>query len=149
YFPLLPDGKYRVWAQALTFESAKAQVALPSTARQDFTLKPMADYVRQLPGDVLLAALPQDTPENARLQRLVRNNCTGCHTASYVLQHKFDQEGWSKVIDLMKNINGGGVDQRAHGRKPNGVLDRDHAALAAYLASARGPGPTSMKFDKM
>src|SRR5262249_1185728 len=65
------------------------------------------------------------------------------------LQHKFDAEGWTKVIDLMKNINGGGVDQRAHGRKPNGVLDRDQAALAAYLARARGPGASSMKFEKM
>src|SRR6266508_2873933 len=36
YFPVMPDGKYRVWAQALTFETAKAQVDLPSTPRQDF-----------------------------------------------------------------------------------------------------------------
>src|SRR5262245_23067700 len=147
YFPPLPAGKYRVWAQALTFDTAKAQVDLAAAKRQDFSLKPMKDFARQLPGDVLLAALPQATDEDARLQRIVRNNCTGCHTASYVLQHRFDEDGWFKVVDMMKNINGGGVDQRAHGRKPNGVLDLNHKALAAYLARARGPGETSMKFD--
>ena len=39
------------------------------------------------------------------MKRLVRNNCTGCHTASYVLQHRFDEAGWSAIIELMKNVN--------------------------------------------
>jgi streptogramin lyase len=149
YFPPLPSGRYRVWAQALTFEPGKGEVDLSANRRQDFALKPMKDFVRQLPGDALLAALPQETPADANLQRVVRNNCTGCHTASYVLQHRFDEDGWRKIVELMKNINGGGVDQRPQGRPPNGVLDQNEKELAAYLARARGPGETSMKFDKL
>src|SRR5713226_4682167 len=42
YFPPLPEGKYAVWAQALTFETAKASVQLGKTAHQDFVLAPMA-----------------------------------------------------------------------------------------------------------
>ena len=107
----------------------------------------MANFVRQLPGDVLLAALPQtDDGGRTKLHRIVRNNCTGCHNASYVLQHRFDEDGWRKVIATMKNINGAGVDQRAAKRAPNGVLDANENALAAYLARARGPGDSSMNF---
>ena len=149
YFPPLPEGKYKVWAQALTFETARAELALAAGSRQDFTLKPMKDFVRQLPGDVLLAALPQSTEEDKKLHRIVRNNCTGCHNAAYVLQHRFDEDGWRKVIATMKNINGAGVDQRAAKRRPNGTLDANEAALAAYLARARGPGESSMDFSKM
>jgi streptogramin lyase len=146
YFPPLPTGSYRVWAQALTFDIVRAEVALNANGRQDFTLRPLANFVKQLPGDALLAALPQTTPEDARMHRIVRNNCTGCHSASYVLQHRFDEDGWRKVIATMKNINGAGVDQRANKRAPNGALDANENALAAYLARARGPGESSMNF---
>src|SRR5262249_10614824 len=43
YFPPLPEGKYRVWAQALSFETAKGEVDLAAAAKENFTLKPMAD----------------------------------------------------------------------------------------------------------
>jgi streptogramin lyase len=147
YFPPLPAGNYRVWAQALTFETAKAKIDLGAAKKQDFVLKPMADFVRQLPGDVVLAALPHATPEDARMQTLVRKNCTGCHTPSFVLQNKFDEAGWTAIIDMMKKINSGGIYTAE--RKPNGVMERNEKALAAYLARARGPGESSMKFDAM
>jgi streptogramin lyase len=144
YFPPMPAGKYRVWAQALTFDTAKGEVDLSAKRQQDFTLSPMKDYLRQLPGDLVIASLPEDTADDARLKTLVRNNCTGCHTPSYVLQHKFDEEGWSRIIDLMKNVNVSGV-YIGHERKPNGVLEFNQKELSAYLARARGPGESSMK----
>ena len=144
YFPPMAAGKYRVWAQALTFETAKGEVDLSAKRQQDFTLAPMKDFVRQLPGDVILASLPEDTADDARLKTLVRNNCTGCHTPSYILQHKFDADGSSRIIDLMKNVNVSGV-YIGHERKPNGVLEYNQKELAAYLARARGPGESSMK----
>src|SRR6267142_6496297 len=39
YFPPLPDGKYRVWAQAVTFQTAKGNVELNKTTKQDFVLE--------------------------------------------------------------------------------------------------------------
>ena len=144
YFPPLPAGKYRVWAQALSFATAKAAVDLTANRRRDFALKPTQDFVRQLPGDVLLAGLPMATPEDQRMQRIIRNDCTGCHTPSYPLQHRFDEAGWTKIIDLMKHVNVGGIYQGAQS-KPNGILDSHEKELAAYLARARGPGPSSMK----
>jgi len=148
YFPPLPDGKYRVWAQALTYQTAKSNVDLSKTTQQDFRLQPMTDqedWVRQLPGDEFLAALPGDTPEDYRMKTQVRKNCTGCHSASYPLQHRFDEDGWYKVLDLMKMVNVLGVYPRPDG-KPTGNIEFHQRELAKYLARARGPGESSMTF---
>ncbi len=76
YFPLLPSGKYRVWAQALTYQAANGNVEVKKkTTRRDFVLQPMKnqeDWIRQLPGDEFLAALPGDTPEDYRMKTQVR-----------------------------------------------------------------------------
>jgi streptogramin lyase len=148
YFPPLPDGKYRVWAQALTYQTAKSDLDLSKTTHQDFTLQPMTnqeDWIRQLPGDEFLAALPGDTPEDYRMKTQVRKNCTGCHAASYPLQHRFDEDGWYKVLELMKMVNVLGVYPRPDG-KPTGNINFHQRELAQYLARARGPGESSMKF---
>src|SRR5215813_14248963 len=86
YFPPLPPGKYRVWAQAIGYETAKGEADLSANRKHDITLKPIADPERrfkQLPGNVMLNALPEETQDDRRMKRLVRNNCTGCHTPSY------------------------------------------------------------------
>jgi streptogramin lyase len=145
YFPPLPEGKYQVMAQAVTFATGKGEVDLSGNKQANFTLSPVDDFVRQLSGGDLLTALPANTDEEARLKRIVRNNCTGCHTPSYPLQHRFDEAGWTAILDLMKQVNVLGVYQGPE-HKPNGIIESHEKELAAYLASARGPGPTSMKF---
>ena len=144
YFPPLPAGKYRVWAQALSFATAKGEVDLAANTAQDFSLKPMTDYVRQLPGDLVLAALPEDSDHDKKMKRIVRTVCTGCHTPSYILQHRFDEAGWTAILDLMKHVNVYGAYQGAD-HKATGVIDYNEKELAAYLSKARGPGESSMK----
>src|SRR5262245_45745137 len=39
YFPALPSGKYRVWAQALGYETANGEAELKPGARADFALR--------------------------------------------------------------------------------------------------------------
>jgi streptogramin lyase len=145
FFPPLPTGRYRVWAQALTFKTASAELELQAAANQSLVLVPMQDFVRQLPGNVMLSALPEATDSDKRMKRLVRNDCTGCHTASFVLQHRFDEAGWNAIIELMKNVNVYGTFVGEE-RKPSGILDYHQKELVAYLARARGPGGSSMKF---
>ena len=65
--------------------------------------------IRQLPSEMLVAALPEATPEDARMKKIFTNNCTGCHPPSYMLQFRFDEAGWNKIIDLMKVVPGTGV----------------------------------------
>ena len=62
YFPELPAGHYRVWAQALSFKTAKGAVDLSASRKQDFSLNPMNDAeatFKQLPGNLVLDALPE------------------------------------------------------------------------------------------
>ncbi len=146
YFPPMAEGKYKVWAQAITFDTGRGDVALGGAKRQDFALKPLKDFVRQLPGDMVLAALPDATPQDATMKTIVQNSCTGCHTPSYILQHRFDEAGWNAIINLMKNANVYGIYQGPD-HKASPVLDHNQKQLAAYLARARGPGESSMKFN--
>lgn len=144
YFPPMPSGRYRVWAQAVGFDTAKANVDLGAARKQGFVLQPTEDFVRQLPGNAILAALPEDTTHERLMKQLVRNNCTACHTSSYVLQHKFDEAGWNAIIELMKNVNVYGT-YVGKTRAPSGILDYHQKDLAAYLARARGPGESKMQ----
>ncbi|MBW8861378.1 MAG: carboxypeptidase regulatory-like domain-containing protein, partial [Acidobacteria bacterium] len=147
FFPPLPEGRYRVWAQALGFERANGSVDLSAARRQDFTLAQIADperRFRQLPGEMMVAALPEASAEDARMKKIFMNNCTGCHSTSYALQFRFDEAGWSKIIDLMKIVPVTGV-YPGPNAKPNQILERHQKPLAAYLARARGPGESSMK----
>ena len=142
YFPPLEAGKYQVWAQALSFETVKSEVDLAAARRADFTLAPITDnerLIRQMPGDLILAGLPDATPDEARMKRIFRNNCTSCHTPSYTLQHRFDEKGWNAMIQAMKHINVYGA-YRPNTPPLNKVLDFHQKELAAYLAKVRGPG---------
>ena len=38
YFPPLPEGKYRIWAQAIKFQTAKGEVELAKTTKQNFVI---------------------------------------------------------------------------------------------------------------
>ena len=145
YFPAMEAAKYDVWAQADTFETARGQVELSTTKHQDFVLKPMKDFARQLTGDQLLASLPEDTADDRRLKRIFRNNCTNCHEPNYILQNRFDEEGWVAIMNLMRDVTvfGGYMGEDA---APAPNIEFHKKELAAYLAKARGPGETSMKF---
>ena len=145
YFPGLTPGRYRVWAQADGFGTGRGEVDLISMRRQDFVLQPLQDFAQQLTGDQLLASLPDDTPSDRRIKRVFRNNCTGCHQPNYVLEHRFDEAGWTAVIDLMKHVNVYGIYLgEKHTAQP--TIEYHEKELAAYLARVRGPGPTAMKF---
>jgi streptogramin lyase len=93
---------------------------------------------------MMVAALPEASADDARMKKIFMNNCTGCHSTSYTLQFRFDEAGWSKIIDLMKVVPVNGV-YPGPNAKPNQILQRHQKQLAAYLARARGPGESSMK----
>jgi streptogramin lyase len=148
-FPALPEGSYAVWAQAVSFTMAKSSVMLGAKTRQDFTLAPFAgDFTPQLSGSDIIAALPGGTPDDLRLKMLVRGNCVGCHTPSFPLQNRFDEAGWTAMLDYMKRVDHFGA-YKGDKSESNLNIEFHEKELAAYLARARGPGPTSMTFDHL
>src|SRR6185312_5454874 len=139
YFPPLAAGKYHVWAQALGFETAKSDVDLSANKHQDLALKTITDPEkrwRQLPGELMMAALPEETADDVHMKQIINNNCNGCHTPSYPLQFRFDEVGWNRIINLMKVIGGGGVPLD---RPANQIIEMNQKQLAGYLAKVRGP----------
>ena len=150
YFPPLPRGKYKVWAQAQGYEAGRSEVDLSADVRQqNFVLKRTKDFAKQLDGDRWIAALPEDTPEHRKMKDVFYDDCTGCHIASYPLQNRFDENGWTAIINLMSRVTGpegfyGGDDMA-----PWPFLDYYKKELAAYLAEMRGPGVSPMKFDPL
>lgn len=144
YFPPMPAGKYSVWAQALGFEQNKAEVDLSANKRQNLALRTITDPEtrwKQLPGELVMAALPEENAEDVHMKQIINNNCNGCHVPSYILQFKFDEAGWSRVIDLMKVI-GGGLPQD---RPANQIMTMNQKRLSAYLAKVRGPNSGAPK----
>jgi len=57
-------GQYKVWAQAVGFETSKAEAALSDGAKKqvDLTLTPLNDFHKQLSGTEWAASLPEATP---------------------------------------------------------------------------------------
>jgi len=111
FFPLLPSGKYRVWAQALGFETARAQSSCRRrgagfhAAGDDRPRAALPPVARRDDG----RSLAEASADDARAKKIFMNNCTGCHSTSYALQFRFDEAGWNKIIDLMKVVPVTGV----------------------------------------
>ena len=150
-FPALDDGDYRLWAQGVGFETARAEATLAagSPAAQTFTLSAIDDFTPQLSGAEWLDSLPEETFEDRRLKEIFRVNCTECHSPSVALHNRFDEAGWLAILDLMEHSTYTGWlgDRRPPpgDYEAGGGIYRDRTIgyhkeeLAAYLARVRGP----------
>ena len=148
YFPPMAAGKYKVWAQALGFERNNADVDLSANKRQNLALKTITDYEtkwRQLPGELVFASFPEDNAEDVHMKTIIHNNCNGCHTPSFPFQFRFDAAGWTRIMDLMKVIGGGGLPQD---RPANQIIQMNEKGIAAYLAKVRGPDMAQLKIKE-
>ena len=140
YFPPLERGSYELWAQAVRFETARANVRLESgRAQRDFTMNALEDFSRQLSGPEWLASLPAETPQDARAKEVFRSNCLGCHTASWILQNRFDRDGWYKIVSAMERTSVQGGGEQAPDSTPSPSIRYNKDEIADYLAKVRGP----------
>jgi streptogramin lyase len=140
FFPPLEKGSYEMWAQAVGFETARATVRADGAYTQnDFSMKTLEDFSRQLSGPEWLASLPTSTPQDVRAKELFRSNCLGCHTAAWILQNRFDRDGWVKIITVMEKtgVQGGGEASPDGAPSPSIRYNKDE--IADYLVKVRGP----------
>lgn len=172
-FPALDAGRYRVWAQAVGFDRplAEAMVTPGKPMQQDFTLKPMQNFIdRQLSTAEWLESLPADTSADRRMKMLVLNNCSNCHLPANWLEKRFDAAGWETIFDYMEKIapHGDSPEDSAGdppGRRPGGAkfpegeLDANgdpvsvHTKLMRYYRKdfieylTRVAGPTAVRLN--
>ena len=150
-FPALDDGEYRLWAQGVGFETARAEamLAVGSPAAHTFALSAIDDFTPQLSGAEWLDSLPEETFEDRRLKEIFRVNCTECHSPSVALHNRFDEAGWLAILDLMEHSTYTGWlgDRRPPpgDYEAGGGIYRDRTIgyhkeeLAPWLARVRGP----------
>jgi streptogramin lyase len=140
----MSGGQYKVWAQAVGFETSKTDANLSGGAKKqvDLTLANLADFHKQLSGTEWAASLPEDTPEDRRMKTVFINNCSGCHQVSFLLQNRFDAAGWGAVITLMEKMLS--IGYAPEDAKPNPVIHAYKQELAEYLGRVRGPGNTPL-----
>ena len=145
-FPSLDAGQYKVWAQAVGFEAGRSEFTLGGPRMErSLTLTALKDndrIVKQMSGVEYLASLPQTTAADRRMVHAFKNNCTGCHTASYPLQNRWDSTGWGILVDLMTVFPSSGVPVPAMRPTADNQGNRTTAAyrdeLAEYLGRVRG-----------
>ncbi len=146
-FPPMTSGKYKVWAQAVGFETSKADAGLTDGAKKqvELTLASLNDFHKQLSGTEWAASLPEDTPDDRRMKTVFINNCSGCHQVSFLLQNRFDAAGWGAVITLMEKMLS--IGYAPENATPNSVIHAYKQELAEYLGRVRGPGnsPLNLK----
>jgi streptogramin lyase len=138
-FPPMNGGMYKVWAQAVGFETSRAEAGLSDGAKKqvDLTLASLDDFHKQLSGTEWAASLPEDTPDDRRMKTVFINNCSGCHQVSFLLQNRFDAAGWGAVITLMEKMMS--IGYAPEDATPNPVIHAYKQELAEYLGRVRGP----------
>lgn len=135
FFPPMKDGKYKMWAQAVGLERAEGTADVGSKSTHvDFTMKDTSDFLLQLSGYQIMAALPEDTVSHRRGKLLLQKNCTYCHEIATTLRDRFDQQGWEAIVLAMTN---------GFSRNPK-PLTPYQKELATYLTEIRGPGKSPM-----
>jgi streptogramin lyase len=171
-FPQLEVGSYQVWAQAVGFDRpvAQDQIASGKAAHQDFTLKPIQNFERQLSTPEWLDSLPDATSADRRMKMVILNECSNCHLPAFILEKRFDAAGWEILMNQMAKITAdGGPPEKSAGDPPgikpgggkfddgeldaNGNLAGIHTKLwnfyrkdvIEYLARVRGPQAVPLK----
>ena len=140
FFPPVNSGQYKIWAQTIGFEIAKAESELAGGDKKhvELTLHKLDDFHKQLSGTEWAASLPEDSPNDRRMKSVFINNCSGCHQVSFLLQNRFDSAGWSAVINLMQTMQS--IGYAPEGKTPDPVIHAYKQELAEYLGRVRGPG---------
>jgi virginiamycin B lyase len=140
FFPPIHPGKYKVWAQAVGFETASSEIELAGAEKKqvELMLPALADFHSQLSGTEWVESLPEETPADRRMKSVFVNNCSGCHEVSFLLQNRFDSAGWGKIINLMQTMQSIGF--AAPGATPDELIHAYRPELAEYLGRVRGPG---------
>jgi streptogramin lyase len=145
YFPPLGAGQYRVWAQAVGYEMARSELTISpgKKIQQNFTLKHLQDFEKQLSAVEWADSLPSDTPQDRRMNMALNQMCTTCHISGYLLSKRFDSAGWGMLIDFMIETQTGPASSTR--KLFQGYKDE----LVEYLARVRGPKPSPMKLKPL
>jgi len=87
----------------------------------------------QLSGAEILWNLPGTAEEKATLQK----NCSGCHSWQQIFRSRYDEHGWSLIVDRMTHFTGTAIAVR---NRAMSDPDAEATLLVKFLTRVRGPG---------
>ena len=150
-FPHLAAGHYKVWAQAKSYSTSRVSVVLDGTRTmiKDFALGRLDNIDPRLDGSDWFESLPEDSAHHKRMKQILFVACTGCHGIDVILNNKFDEPGWKKIVHAMSSATYTGWTGIAN-KTPaqmgweGQIIAHHEDELATYLAEMRGPGKSPM-----
>jgi streptogramin lyase/mono/diheme cytochrome c family protein len=86
----------------------------------------------QLSGAEILWNLPGTAEEKAILQK----NCSGCHSWQQIFRSRYDEHGWSLIVDRMMHFSGTAIAVR---NRAMSDPDPEYTLLVKFLTRVRGP----------
>ena len=127
----VPFKPYRRDSVAIDGATKLDDIVLERVADSD-NFPASAALESQLSGAEILWNLPGTAEEKATLQK----NCSGCHSWQQIFRSRYDEHGWSLIVDRMMHFTGTAIAVR---NRPMSDPDPEAALLTKFLSRVRGP----------
>ena len=127
----VPFKPYRRDSVSIEGATKLEDIVLERVAESD-NLPASAALESQLSGAEILWNLPGTAEEKATLQK----NCSGCHSWQQIFRSRYDEHGWSLIVDRMMHFTGTAIAVR---NRPMTDPDPEAALLTKFLSRVRGP----------
>jgi virginiamycin B lyase len=143
-FPKMQAGSYTLRiATPVPFKPYRRDsVSIDGGAKlEDIVLERVADsdnlpaspeLESQLSGAEILWNVPGTAEEKAMLQK----NCSGCHSWQQIFRSRYDQHGWSLIVDRMMHFSGTAIAVR---NRAMSDPDPEYTLVVNWLSRIRGP----------
>ena len=143
-FPKMQAGSYTLRiATPVPFKPYRRDsVSINGSAKlEDIVLERVADtdnlpaspeLESQLSGAEILWNVPGTAEEKAMLQK----NCSGCHSWQQIFRSRYDEHGWSLIVDRMMHFSGTAIAVR---NRAMSDPDPEYKLLVNWLSRIRGP----------
>jgi streptogramin lyase/mono/diheme cytochrome c family protein len=127
----VPFKPYRRDSVSIDGATKLDDIVLERVADSD-NLPASAALESQLSGAEILWNLPGTGEEKAMLQK----NCSGCHSWQQIFRNRYDEHGWSLIVDRMMHFTGTAIAVR---NKAMSAPDPEYTLLVKWLTRVRGP----------
>ncbi len=127
----VPFKPYRRDSVAIEGATKFEDIVLERVAESD-NLPASPELESQLSGAEILFNVPGTAEEKATLQK----NCSGCHSWQQIFRSRYDEHGWSLIVDRMMHFTGTAIAVR---NRPMSAPDPEAALLINWLSRIRGP----------
>jgi virginiamycin B lyase len=127
----VPFKPYRRDSVSIEGATKLEDIVLERVADSD-NLPASAALESQLSGAEILWNVPGTAEEKATLQK----NCSGCHSWQQIFRSRYDEHGWSLIVDRMMHFSGTAIAVR---NRPMSDPDPEATLLIKWLSRIRGP----------